>query len=344
MNDLLIDVWSNVLKYITDPRDLSNCRKTCKLFNQHLSENCKYITESNRPFKSEVDQYWPPLSRNHSITMKFLLTFSKIKILNFPVFVENYQELSVIIMMKNLSKATIRLSSKFDPNLLLQFVKDYKSGYVLSNGFFIKEERNLENKVFKFIRKNTVRYIREGMYGLINTDHPRQMTLLDLSLIKELGAKTIITNSVRHRITDTLDVNRVIHPYECDSIHFDHNPWGRCKEYICVPYKGKNRNQDSALMYEFELDELRPNIESYIVPVLFIQIVKMIEMFPNINNVGVYLNEDKYIPILEQFSHKLGLNIQIYHNNLDIPLSQNISEFNLSKLESLEETVDGIFR
>lgn len=332
------DVWYYILDYITDPRDLSSCRQTCKLFNYCLSDNTTIINENNIKPTTELIEYWPSLRKYESINMKFLLSFSKITILDFPLFVENYQDLSVIIMMKNLKKTTIRMSSHLDVILILQFFKDYKSGYVLSDGFFIKQKRTLSNKIFKFIRKNTIRYVKDNVYGLIHTDHSRHLSFVDISLIEELKVKTIITNSIRERMMDNLNIDTVIYPYSADDVNIDYDPWTNCKEYICIPTIHKKRCREIAYVYNMEIDQIRENITKYIIPLSFNEMGKMLQIFPNIKEIGVAINHPKCVDLIINFMKKHKVDITIYHTGIKIPY--NVRNYDLINLHELERTID----
>ncbi len=332
---MIYDQWFNILNFITDPRDISNCRKTCRMFNEHLTKYTQIIKENS--IEKELDEYFPTLI--NSINMNFFLSFSKITVLDFPVFVNSYQELSIIIMMKNLRKTTMRLSSKIDINFILQFVKDYKSGYTLSNGTFIKQQRNLDEKIFKFIRKSTIRYIKSGVYAVINTIHPRHMNFLDLSLIEELNVKTLITNCVRDQIITSLNIPTIIYPYQSDDLDFNNEPWLRCKEFICVPVTRKYISHNIAIVYDIEIDEVRPQITKYISPTLFNELDKLLYVFPNIKDVGVYINDVNNINIINSYCLEKNINVILFHSGLQI---KNMLNYDLTKLLCLEETVNNL--
>ena len=342
-----VEILENILLYINDPRDISNCRKSCFLFNSLLSNRTHTIKENKRKYNDIIDEYWPLLQRNSSLTMKFILSFKRLKILEFPVRVNNFSDLSVIGMLKHLRKITIRMHESIDPDLLMNFIDNYKNGYVLNNGMPIKQYRSLEDFVFKIIRKKTIRYLTHEKYALIYLDHRKPISLLDVQLLKMVSTKTFITNCTNEYNFNDLNINTVIFASCISDIHHtDYVPWLRVKNYKFQPIKSKYRNESLNILKYPVLNEIRPLVNTYSMPINETDLQYLIKTYINVKNIGVYITNKECINFILSFCNNYNMkNINIYSHfdSLDFKLFPNVTQYNLNNLPTIEEYTDSIF-
>jgi len=328
MNYLPYEILEYIVKFINDPRDVSNLRTTNNLFNKLLTERCETIRENKKVNYNEIERDWSKISRNHSLNMNFVLSFKRLQKVDIPIHISNYSCLSVIGMLQYLKRVNLRLDYSFDINLLYNFFKDYRNGYVLINGTLQKQKRDLRNILFKIIRKRTIRWISDEKYGLIDLENPRRLSFIDLNLIRLVNTKTLITNAPREAIMDDLNIETVIIPIPLNELtEIDFIPWLRAKNYIYQPVKPRKRNPVNLELLSFKalsnFQEIRPQIKSYIFPIHPLDLPKINECFINIQSIGIYIENSKWDGLIRRYcdGKKLTVfqeeNLKSYGENLD---------------------------
>lgn len=258
------EILEIILSNIKDPVNLSNCRKTCKLFNYIL-------TNRNRNIEN-IKQ----ISKNKSLNIDFLNSFLNIKILDFPVKIRHFTDLYEIGKL-NISKFTFQIDKKDNVSLLL-FLLDY-------NREKIRKYKNLKNTVFKIIQGKTIRWITNKKYAVYNAD----FEISDNYLIKICCCETLITNS---RYSLYSSVKNIIYLSTIEKLKFiDYIPPLHIKSYSWRPIASQNKNKINKLKNLSRsitsLLEVRPNVIKYEMPILPKHYKKMKDIFFNAESFGI---------------------------------------------------------
>jgi hypothetical protein len=303
------EIWEIILSNVYDPVNLSNFRQTCKLFNYILTNRTKIIKDERK------NDHFPKLSRNKSLNLNFLYSFSNLKILDFPVQINNFKNLYKISEL-NLSKITINIDKKNTISVLL-FLVSYK------------KEKSLKNVVFKIIQGKSIRWLTNKKYALYNSE----FEIADNYLMGLCNCKTLITNS-NYRLESSL--KNLIYLSPIERLKFiDYMPPLHVKSYSWRPIATEDRrkiNKLTKLSASINaLQEVRPNIKKYEMPILPKHSEKMKDVFFNSKNFAVLHEGNCY----ENYENKL-----VYYYSSKIYYKNGID---LDNLPEGEDYIDSLF-
>jgi len=260
------EIYEIILEYITDVESISNCRKTCFLFNEILKKSCIKISENK---KRDFNNPFPRLSNYNNLVLNFLYSFENIKYLDFPIFANH--SICRKISSLNLQRLTLRVTDVVNIMCCLDIFMS-------------------ENKTVKIFLGKRIYWIKKGFFGKCDGDY----NFVDYLLMEIANAESVISNKYLNSLHDVDEFIYLSNPEKITSL--DYYPALCLKSYKWRPILSDDRRKLNYL-YEInkfikDIEEVRPKILEYEMPVYPEYIQDMKNIYINVENYS-YIEDDK---------------------------------------------------
>lgn len=256
------EIFEVILRHVSDVESVSNCRKTCYLFNYLLTKNTKYLSNKIKTY------IWNPFPKPKSINLDFMHSFPNLRSLDIPVNIEEFSDLD---KFSNYTRLTLNL--KIDMLAILEFIENF----IMKGG------------VLKINYNETKYWVKMGTYG----KEGGICDVHDILLMDICRCKTLISDVYsNYHVENTIFL---CNPEEIKGINYV--PPIYTKHYKWRPVQSKYRNLKNNSKEYFKNFKfsygVRPNIKTYEMPLDISQTNKLKEVFINLEN-HAYIENDYF--------------------------------------------------